>query len=67
MKNFIITCVGALLFVLNGYAGYYAGRKHADLEVYEMGYNLGFQSAIIPNSIVVADDGKKYRITEIKD
>lgn len=67
MKRFIITCVGALLFILNWMAGYYTGKKYADLEVYEMGYNVGFQSAIMPNAVVITDDGKKYKITEIKD
>ena len=63
MKMLVIVAVLSLAVGFG--VGYWRGCLWANLKCYELGYDLGFQSAIIPGQTVVdVSTGKKYKMVE---
>lgn len=63
-----IAIVGIICLLVGSYVGWLQGSYYANMKSFEIGYDLGFNSAIMPGATVVdTSTGKKYKITEVKE
>lgn len=63
----IMKFIIAIVFLVVGLGmGWSLGRQYNDFRIYEKGYNLGFQDAMVPGTVIDISTGKKYKIVEEK-